>query len=392
MADVERLRAEGHEVSGVRVVAWRPFPAPRLVKALGRALAVAVLERVDRPLASGAPLAVQLKAAFADALTWAPDYPGIGRIPRIVSGLVDPDREVDVRDLDAVLHNVLADERGKRTFVLGVEEARAAAATPSSIQPASSGSFVMRGVVDRPEVASAAAELCAAVVASALGLRTRVAVRDLPEEEGGGVAFDLVAARGRPRGSHAPRAIGVIALADASLLGRGNALSRLARSGTLALHTDRRAADAIWSEVPSWAKALVFDRGARVLGWASAREGRDGSEAATNGSGVGAATSAARTNAWVAASAFVGVALAAAVSDRGLRDLGVGEGVDGAVVEREVTEALRGGVAFHAKDAAGVAEGGGRAARAAFEAMVEVPRATIERDDDGVRLGRRRQP
>ena len=384
IADVERLRAEGHEVAAVRVVSWRPFPAPRLVKALGRALAVAVLERVDRPLASGAPLAIQLKAAFADALTWAPDYPGIGRIPRIVSGLVDPDREVDARDLDAVLHNVLADERGKRTFVLGAEEARAPAA-PSSVPPgpvASTGSFVMRGLTDRREVASAAAELCAAVLASALGLRTRVAVRDLPEEEGGGVAFDLVAARARPRGSHAPRAIGVVALADASLLARGNALSRLARAGVLAIHTERRAADAIWSELPSWAKALVFDRGARVLGWANARE------PATNGAGVGVPSS----NPWVAAAAFVGVALAVAVSDRSLRDLGVGEGVDGAVVEREVTEALRGGVAFHAKDAAGVAEGGGKAGRAAFEAMVEVPRATIERDDDGVRLGRRRQP
>ena len=93
----------------------------------------------------------------------------------------------------------------------------------------------------------------------------------------------------------------------------------------------------------------------------------------------------------MAASAFVGLALAAASSDRGL---GVGAGVDGpsvdgAVVQREVAEALRVGVAFHVREAALVADRGASAARAVFEAIVEVPRATIEREDDGVRLGRR---
>jgi pyruvate-ferredoxin/flavodoxin oxidoreductase len=398
VADVERLRAGGHDVAAVRVVAWRPFPAPRLVKALGRALVVAVLERVDQPLASGAPLAVQLKAAFADALTWAPDYPGIGRIPRIVSGIAAPEREVDSRDLDAIVQHAIADERGKRTFVIGSVTGTGAA--PSGTAPqratippalaASPGSFVMRGIVSRREVASAAAELCAAVLASALGLRTRVAVRELPEDEGGGFAFDLVASRQRPRGGHAPHAVGVLAVVDLEVLARGeasrdsasrgNALSRLAKSGVLAICSDRRAADALWSDVPPWAKAVVFDRGARVLGWTGAGVGGDGTDGASAAS------------VWVVASTFVGVALAVVASDRGLREAGVGEGVDGAVVEREVAEALRGGVASHAKDAGGVAERGGKTARATFEAIVEVPRATIERDDDGVRLGRRPRP
>ncbi len=123
LAGVDRQRAAGHEVVAVRVVAWRPFPGARLVRALHRALAITVLEGVDRPLAANGPLAVQLKAAFADALTWAPDYPGIGRIPRIVSGVVAAHRELEPGDLDAIVHNLLADERGKRTFVVGAEPA-----------------------------------------------------------------------------------------------------------------------------------------------------------------------------------------------------------------------------------------------------------------------------
>jgi len=134
--EVERLRAMGHDVTAVRLVAWRPFPGPRLVKALCRSLAVTVLEPVDRPLAVSSPLAAELKAAFADALTWAPDYPGIGRIPRIASGAIAPGRGLAAADVDAIVHNMLADERGKRSFVLGGPESHT---LPPPVAPARTG-------------------------------------------------------------------------------------------------------------------------------------------------------------------------------------------------------------------------------------------------------------
>jgi pyruvate ferredoxin oxidoreductase alpha subunit len=136
LVEVERLRATGHDVTAVRLVSWRPFPGPRLVKALCRSLAVTVLEPVDRPLAVSSPLAAELKAAFADALTWAPDYPGIGRIPRIASGAIVPGRALDPSDVDAIVHNMLADERGKRSFVVGGHEAHT---LPPPAAPARTG-------------------------------------------------------------------------------------------------------------------------------------------------------------------------------------------------------------------------------------------------------------
>jgi hypothetical protein len=146
-------------------------------------------------------------------------------------------------------------------------------------------------------------------------------------------------------------------------------LSRLAPGGLVAIPTSQRAADALWAEVPPWAKALVFDRHARVIGWSPGAAGDD---------------------VWSAAAAFAGIALAAAAEDPSLRE---GRTVDGSIVEREVADALR--VAFESSpdterrdDPAGV-DRGARTARAAFEAHVEVPRATIQREDDGVRLGRR---
>jgi pyruvate-ferredoxin/flavodoxin oxidoreductase len=136
LSEVERLRTLGHDVTAVRLVAWRPFPGPRLVKALCRSLAVTVLEPVDRPLAVSSPLAAELKAAFADALTWAPDYPGIGRIPRIASGAIAAGRGLDPADVDAIVHNMLADERGKRSFVLGGHESHT---LPPPMAPARTG-------------------------------------------------------------------------------------------------------------------------------------------------------------------------------------------------------------------------------------------------------------
>lgn len=117
LTEVERLRAAGHDVSAIRVVAWRPFPGPRLVKALSRAGAVSVIDSAPRPLVGGGPLGIELKAAFADALTWAPGYPGIGRIPRIVTGVSPPGRSLAADEVDALVDNMVADERGRRTFV-----------------------------------------------------------------------------------------------------------------------------------------------------------------------------------------------------------------------------------------------------------------------------------
>src|SRR5205085_2300146 len=159
------------------------------------------------------------KAAFADALTWVPEYPGIGRIPRMVAGAVAPGHEIDATDLDALLHNLLADERGKRVFLLGGNDT--AALSPPSVARQAPSTFAMRGYAPTREAAVAAARLAAAVFASLLGVRCRVAVRAFPPDEGGAVGFDLLAARDRPRGIHVPHAMRVVAMADPAALVRG---------------------------------------------------------------------------------------------------------------------------------------------------------------------------
>jgi pyruvate-ferredoxin/flavodoxin oxidoreductase len=119
-AAAEALRREGRKVGAVGVRVLRPFFSSDLVKAVSRARAVAVIEPLDVALAPAGPLATCLKAAFADALTWAPGFPGVGHIPPIVSvvfaTLAGCVTEGEVRE---ALGELLAGDRAKRLLVFG---------------------------------------------------------------------------------------------------------------------------------------------------------------------------------------------------------------------------------------------------------------------------------
>jgi pyruvate-ferredoxin/flavodoxin oxidoreductase len=358
IAEVDRMRASGHDVGALRVVAMRPFAGARLVKAVSRALVISVLERCDVPLAQSNPLATEVKAAFSDALTWAPDYPGIGRIPRIVSGVVGTEgHELDATDIDAVVENALADERGKRFFALGAGDLARVPGAPSREAPSS---FSMRAYVAELDVATACADLAVAVLGSTLGLHASAAVRPLSSSEGRGFAVDVLAGRARPRGAHTPRAVRLVIVDDAATLVASNPLARLARGGAVAVPSAQRSADGVWGELPAWAKAIVFDREASVIAFEGA---------------------ASTDSAWTRAARVVGLGLVAASRAKE-------RAVDASLVAREVAEAVREALRGRA-DVEATIVAAADIARRAFDTHVDVPRATIERDEEAVRLGRR---
>ncbi|GAC1583404.1 MAG: hypothetical protein NVS3B20_13700 [Polyangiales bacterium] len=117
----------------VQLVALRPFPGAQIVKTLARVRAIAVIERIDAPLAQSNPLAMEVKAAFADALTWAPGYPGIGRIPNIYAGCVEPSlSEATPGDIIAIVDNVFRGEQGRRVFHMGASHPHDQALSPGA--------------------------------------------------------------------------------------------------------------------------------------------------------------------------------------------------------------------------------------------------------------------
>jgi pyruvate-ferredoxin/flavodoxin oxidoreductase len=121
-AVAEAMRREGRRVGAVGVRALRPLFAADIIKGIARARSVAVLEPLDVALAPAGPLATSLKAAFADALTWAPGFPGVGRIPIVVSVVFATlDSAVGEAQVREVLTELGAGDRAKRLMVFGTD-------------------------------------------------------------------------------------------------------------------------------------------------------------------------------------------------------------------------------------------------------------------------------
>jgi hypothetical protein len=198
---VSELRARGYDVGAVHVSSLRPFPGAKLVKALARALAITVLEPADEPMSYGGLLAREVKSAFTDALTWAPGFPGIGRVPKLFLGVTGA--SFDVSDLAAICDNMLADERGRRSFSFADTEHALPRAADSERVSTGLVRASMRWVLDDVASAEAALSTTAAVLATALGLRTHGIV--IAHPSGAGATVDLVASRDHARGSMARR-------------------------------------------------------------------------------------------------------------------------------------------------------------------------------------------
>jgi pyruvate/2-oxoacid:ferredoxin oxidoreductase alpha subunit len=358
LGEVDRLRAAGHDVGAVKLAALRPFPGPRLIRALARALVVTVLEPWDEPLAQSNPLTREVKSAFADALTWAPDYPGVGRLPRFHSGVVTgAPSDLAAGDVDAILENMARGELGKRLFVLG-GEANLALPRKTEVAAGAPGRLSMRGVALDPVTANLCAELCANVALAGLALRCTAVVRP-GDQPGDGAVFDLLAARERPRGTSAPHAQKLVVLEDRRLLHAGDPLAHLMAGGLVAVPTAEASGEGLLAELPAYVKALALDRGVRLLGYGVETSVPD------------------EERRWMTAAAFSGVLLFAFGG-------GSRTALDGSLVEREVTQGL------HALGApAGLVPKGGKLARRAFEGHVEVERALVEGDVGAVSLGRR---
>lgn len=113
-------RDRGRRVGVVALRVLRPFLGPELVKATSRARAIAVLEPGGLGLSPCGRVAADLKSAFADALTWASGYPGVGKVPTIVSASTGSDPSGPRPEaLAALLAELELGDRARRTFVVG---------------------------------------------------------------------------------------------------------------------------------------------------------------------------------------------------------------------------------------------------------------------------------
>ena len=250
---VAELRNRGYDVGAVHVSALRPFPGARLVKALARALAITVLEPADEPMSHGGLLARELKSAFTDALTWAPGFPGIGRIPKLFVGVTGA--SFDVSDLAAICDNMLADERGRRSFSFSDTD-HALPRPQASEATQTTGTVSMRWVLDDLTSAEAALSATAAVLAAALGLRVHGIVTP---QSSGAVTVDIFASREHARGGMARRGPRLVLATDRGIAS-SSAVAPLAPGAVLAVLSAGGE-----PTLPDAARAIVRERRVRAL-------------------------------------------------------------------------------------------------------------------------------
>jgi pyruvate-ferredoxin/flavodoxin oxidoreductase len=251
---VGELRARGYDVGAVHLTSLRPFPGPRLVKALGRALAITVLEPADEPLTHGALLARDVKSAFTDALTWMPGFPGIGRIPKLYVGAAGS--AFDLSDLQATCENMLADEHGRRIFsFVDVEHALPRAPEKPVDEKHVEREVSLRFVTDDADSADAILKVLGPALANGVGVRVHGIIT--ANQHGTGAVLDVLASRTHARGGMARRPPKLVVATERGVSNAG-AVVALSDGAVLAIV----GAD---PKLPEAARTVVREKRAKVL-------------------------------------------------------------------------------------------------------------------------------
>jgi pyruvate-ferredoxin/flavodoxin oxidoreductase len=242
------------------------------VETLKGVKALAVIERMDNPAAQSNPLTMELKAAFADALTGQPGYPAIAGIPRILSGAAGlGSRDVRPEDLVAVVDALIAGRR--EFFSLNIVH-------PSALEPAAHpdvrprGAFSLRGYSIGGFGSVTANKVIATVAAELFGLRVQAYPKYGSEKKGLPTNYYLTLAPERIRTHCEMEQAEFIPLNTASALSLGNPLRGLSRGGTVFVQWSD-SDGALWERFPLAARHSVRMAGARVFHLDAARIARE---------------------------------------------------------------------------------------------------------------------
>jgi pyruvate-ferredoxin/flavodoxin oxidoreductase len=261
-ATADFLRSQGKRIGVVSLTSFRPFPGARLAELVRNCRAVAVIERVDVPLAESNPLTVEVKAALAEAHSGD----GTGRIDRspvVFSGVAGlGGRDVRPGHLVATVENMIG-PRGLRSFVLGVHHPQALEiAGDPDVRPV--GAFSLRGhsvggfgsVTTNKVIASVASEL--------FGLHAQAFPKYGSEKKGLPTNYYLTLANQRVRLHADINHVEFVAVQDANAFQAGDPLEGLSPGGIIYLQTSEPP-ERVWRRLPPTARQIIRERSLRLF-------------------------------------------------------------------------------------------------------------------------------
>jgi len=254
----------GVKVGTLHVTSFRPFPGAEIVDALKHVKAIAIIERMDNPAAQSNPLTSEIKAAFADALSGAPGYPKIDRVPMIYSGAAGlGSRDIRPGDFIGVVEH-LRSANERRFFVLGIDhELALAAAGEPDVRP--KGAFSMRGHSIGGYGSVTTNKVIATIVGDLFGLQVQAYPMYGSEKKGLPTTYFLTVAE-EPIGAHAElRHVDFVPLNNVNAFNIGNPLAGLVPGGTVFIQHPSRDPRQVWSAIPANARQFIRENSIRAL-------------------------------------------------------------------------------------------------------------------------------
>ena len=251
------------KVGVVHVTSFRPFPGPELVEALGNTKAFIVLERMDNPMGQSNPLTTEIKAAFADALMGAEEYPRINRLPVIYSASAGlGSRDVRPGDFIAAVKNMV--DEGPRYAVLGIDHELALTNSfDPDVRPASA--FSMRGHSVGGFGSVTTNKVIATIVGDLFDLYVQAYPKYGSEKKGLPTTYYLTAAD-EPIQTHCElNFVEFVPLNDINAFNLGNPLKGLQRGGTVFVQSIHDDPEAVWANIPEYARRIIRREEIRVL-------------------------------------------------------------------------------------------------------------------------------
>ncbi|MBK5290245.1 MAG: 2-oxoacid:acceptor oxidoreductase family protein, partial [Acidobacteriia bacterium] len=254
----------GIKVGLLHVTAFRPWPSTQIVDALKHVKGISVLERLDIPMQQSNPQLCELKASFADAITGVPGYPALDHMPKFYGGSAGlGSRDVRAGDFIAVVENMLSDAP-RHYFSLGIKHA--SALVPKSdpdTRPA--GTFSMRGHSVGGFGSVTTNKVIATIGGEVFGCTVQAYPKYGSEKKGLPTTYYLTIADSRVRSHSELEHVEFIVLNDVNAFNLGNPLSGLSPGGIVFVQSPFIEPAAVWGSIPTWARARMLERKARLF-------------------------------------------------------------------------------------------------------------------------------
>ncbi|HXV75325.1 MAG TPA: 2-oxoacid:acceptor oxidoreductase family protein [Candidatus Polarisedimenticolaceae bacterium] len=289
------------KVGVVDLVMFRPFPADLVGRLLRGKKGVAVLERLDQPLAVDLPLVREIRAALSRCLEngrrpaqpFYPDLPtyrDVTDAPPLFSGSFGlGSRDLQPEGIVGAVENMLPDGAGRRFFYLSIDFLREHPITPKQeiYQQTIESSYpqvkqlAVRGS-ENPNLmppgsitvrfhsvggwgAITTGKNLAMTLFDLLGYHIKANPKYGSEKKGQPTTYYLAAAPEPIRVNCEYFYVDVVLSPDPNVFHHTNALAGLKQGGVFVLQSSQPTAEAVWQSIPPAFQRIIIDKNIRVF-------------------------------------------------------------------------------------------------------------------------------